>query len=92
MRIFPVHALAASLLVLRVPDNEPAPRLIPIARSGGSGTGLDRSLGEMTFANLWQSKLVDKGDSLSSVTDINLEIVAAFESAACSAEVRKGNR
>jgi len=46
----------------------------------------------MTFANLWQSKLVDKGDSLSSVTDINLEVVAALESAACSAEVRKGNR
>jgi len=46
----------------------------------------------MTSGNLWQSKLVDKGDSLSSVTDINLEVVAALESAACSAEVRKENR
>ena len=46
----------------------------------------------MTFANLWQSKLPNNGDSLSSVTDSNLEVVAVLESPACSAEVTKGNR
>jgi len=44
------------------------------------------------FGDLWQSKLPDNGDSLSSVTDMNVGVVAALESAACSAEVRKENR
>jgi len=44
------------------------------------------------FGDLWRSKLPNNGDSLSSATDINLEVVAALASAACSAEVRKGNR
>jgi hypothetical protein len=49
--------LAASLLVLLVPDNEPTPRLIPIARSGGSGTRIDRGLGEMITMDEGSKKL-----------------------------------
>jgi len=44
------------------------------------------------FGDLWQSKLPDRGDSLSSATDMNVGVVATLESAACSAEVRKENR
>jgi|GEM_PF-5487001 len=47
---------------------------------------------DANFGDLWQSKLPDNGDSLSSVTDINLEVVAALEGAACSVKVRKENR
>jgi hypothetical protein len=44
------------------------------------------------FGDLWQSKLPNNGESLSSVTDINFRSCGALESAACSVEVRKVNR